>query len=515
MGNSVANSNKQIARNTIYLYLRMLVMMVVTLFTSRIVLAQLGVVDYGVYNVVGGLVISFSYINSSLASSSSRYLSYELGRGVTNELNRVFCMSLNIHYIFGALVFVLAETLGLWILDYKLNIPEGSKVAAFVVYQLCTLSSIFNILAIPYNSLIIAQEKMSAFAYISIVEVMLKLGAALLLYISWKSKLTVYGISLFVISVIVRSIYIFYCKRKFSADVRYKRMWDKGLFKNMIGFSTWAICLTTSSTLVNEVVNILLNIFVGPVVNAARGVAVAVQGSLSQFVSNFQVALNPQITKNYAAENLPRCHQLILVSSKLAFMLLFLIAFPILVNINYILGIWLVEVPENTAIIIVLVTISSLLYGMANPFGVSAEASNKIKTFSIWVSLLNCLTLPISYILLKCNYSVAFVFAVPIIINGVGFFLKLILSHNVIGMPFKQELILFVKVIAIVSISTLTVVIFKLYEEKGFSTFAFTFLFCFTYAGLVDYYVILSSEERQYFKTMALNKIKILRKESL
>lgn len=508
MGNSVVNPNKQIAKNTIYLYLRMLITMVVTLFTSRIVLAQLGVVDYGVYNVVGGLVISFSYINSSLASSSSRFLSYELGRGETNELNKVFCMSLNIHYIFGAIVFILSETIGLWILNYKLNIPEGSRTAAFVVYQLCTLSSIFNILAIPYNSLIIAQEKMSAFAYISIVEVILKLGAALLLFITWDSKLTVYGISLFVISVIVRSIYVVYCKREFSDDVHYKRTWDKGLFKNMIGFSTWAICLTTSSTLVNEIINILLNIFVGPVVNAARGVAVAVQGSLSQFVSNFQVALNPQITKNYAAENLQRCHQLILVSSKLAFMLLFLIAFPILVNINYILGIWLVEVPENTAVIIVLVTVSSLLYGMANPFGVSAEASNKIKKFSIWVSLLNCLNLPISYILLKCNYPVALVFAVPILINGVGFFLKLILSHSVIGMPFTQELFLFMKVIAIVGFSAAIVVIYNLYEDKGFLNFAISFFICFIYAGIVDYYLILSMEERGYFKTLALKKIK-------
>ncbi len=507
MGNSVVNPNKQIAKNTLYLYIRMLITMVVTLFTSRIVLAQLGVVDYGVYNVVGGLVISFSYINSSLASSSSRFLSYELGKGVTNELNRVFCMSLNIHYIFGAIVFILAESLGLWILGYKLNIPEGSRTAAFVVYQLCTLSSIFNILAIPYNSLIIAHEKMSAFAYISIVEVILKFGAALLLYISWRSKLTVYGISLFVISIIVRSIYIFYCKRKFRNDVYYKRMWDKGLFKNMIGFSTWAICLTTSSTLVNEIVNILLNIFVGPVVNAARGVAVAVQGSLSQFVTNFQVALNPQITKNYAAENLPRCYQLILVSSKLAFMLLFLIAFPILVNINFILKIWLVEVPENTAIIIVLVTISSLFYGMANPFGVSAEATNRIKTFSIWISLLNCLNLPISYVLLRCSCPVALVFAVPIVINVVGYFLKLLLSHNVIGMPYMQELILLLKVVVVVVISTAMVVIFNLYEENGFSSFAITFIICFVYAGLIDYYVILSSKEREYFKAMALNKI--------
>lgn len=290
-------NNKRIAKNTALLYVRMLFLMAVGLFTSRVILASLGVVDYGISNVVGGVVAMFGFLNAAMTTSTQRYLTYELGRGETGRLRLTFMTSVYIHIIIAATVVLLAETIGLWFLKNKIVIPSGREAAAMYCYQFAILSTVVSILNYPFNAAIVAHERMDAFAYISILDVMLKLGVAYTIYAVNLDKLIVYSILMLLVQIVMTSIYAIYCKRHFE-ETRFKRLWDTSLLKEMGSFAGWNMCGNVAYILFTQGLNILLNMFFGPVVNAARGVAVQVQGAIMQFAGGFQTAINPQITKH-------------------------------------------------------------------------------------------------------------------------------------------------------------------------------------------------------------------------
>ena len=338
-------NNKRIAKNTLYLYFRMLLIMGVTLYTSRIVLNALGVEDFGIYNIVGGVVILFSFINNALSSATQRFLNFEIGRGDVLGTKRVFSMSLTIHLFVALFVVLLAETVGLWFLNTQMNIPTERMAAANLVYQFSILTVCISFVQIPYYASVVAYEKMSFFAYIAIIEVILKLLIVVLLIYVGFDKLRLYSILTFLVAVLVFVCYKYYCNTRLDLS-RYKYFWDKILFSKLLNFSGWMLFGAAAGVSATQGVNILLNIFYGVTVNAAMGISTQVNSAVNKFVSNFQTAFMPQITKLYAIGDFEHLRKLIGQSSRFSFLLLFALACPLMLNIDFVLKLWLKTVPE-------------------------------------------------------------------------------------------------------------------------------------------------------------------------
>jgi O-antigen/teichoic acid export membrane protein len=317
-----SEANKRIAKNTVMLYIRMLFSMVVSLYTSRIVLNTLGVEDYGIYNVVGGIITMFSFLNGAMAAGTQRFLTFELGKNDAIQLSRVFSMSMSIHLMIALVVFVLGETLGLWFVNTQLTIPSERMAAANWVYQFSVLSAMVGIWSVPYNASIIAHERMNVYAYVSILEVILRLLIVFLLQWFGFDKLKFYAVLVFSVSLTIRFIYGRYSKLHFS-ETRFKFYWNKDLFNTLVSYAGWNLWGNLAVVAHDQGVNILLNIFFGPAVNAARGIAYSVKAAVYSFVQNFQVAMNPQIIKSFASGDFKNMHQLIFQGSKFSFFLLF------------------------------------------------------------------------------------------------------------------------------------------------------------------------------------------------
>lgn len=416
--------NKRIAKNTALLYVRMLFSMVVGLFTSRVILASLGVIDYGINNVVGGVVTMFGFLNAAMTISTQRYLTYELGRGETERLKLVFMTSVYIHVIIAAVVIMLAETFGLWFLKNKIVIPEGREIAAMYCYQFAILSTAVSILSYPFYATIVSHEKMGAFACISILDVILKLVVAYTLYVVNLDKLIVYSILMLSVQIMMTSIYAIYCKRHFD-ETHFRRLWDTRLFKEMGSFAGWNLWGKVAWILFTQGLNILLNIFFGPVVNAARGVAVQVQGAIMQFASSFQTALNPQITKTYSQNDLENMHKLIFRSSRSTFFLLLCLSLPVIMEADVILNVWLKTVPEYSARFLKLMLCIAIIDSVANPLMVSAAATGKVKVYQSIVGGILLAIVPISYMVLKLGGNPDSVFIVHLCICIVAFIVRL------------------------------------------------------------------------------------------
>lgn len=432
-------NNKRIAKNTLMLYFRMLLIMAVTFYTSRVVLQTLGIVDYGIYNVVGGIVAMFGFLNSAMASGTQRYLTFELGRGDKCRLKKVFVTSMNIHIIISIIVFILAETVGLWLLYNKMTIPDNRFNAAFWVYQCSILSTMVMFVSVPYNATIIAHEKMNAFAYISILEVILKLLIVYLLLLGDIDKLILYAVLMLIVQLTIRFTYNIYCKRNFE-ETDYSFVFDKSLFKEMMSFSGWNLWGNMAVVAFTQGLNILLNMFFGPAVNAARGVAVQVQHAVTQFSMNFQTAINPQITKSYATGNFSYMYSLIFRSSRFTFFLLLCICLPIFMETETLLGIWLKEVPAYSAIFLRLILCVTIIDAVANPLMVSAQATGKIKLYQSAVGGILLMILPSSYIVLKLGGNPQSVFIVHIIICLIAFCLRLFIIKRLIKLSLRLYL---------------------------------------------------------------------------
>ena len=364
MTNQTSDNNKRIAKNTLLLYFRMLFTMAVSLYTSRVVLNTLGVEDFGVYNVVGGVVAMFGFINGSMSSATQRYITFALGKGDKTWLQTVFSTTLQIHTLIAGIIVLLGETVGLWFLYNKMQIPADRMDAAFWVLQCSIVATIVMIISVPYNADIIAHEKMSAFAYISILEVVLKLVIVYMLVVFSFDKLILYAFLLLAIQLLIRFCYSIYCNRHFE-ETKYRHVWDKALFKEMTGFAGWSLFGNLAGVLFSQGLNMLLNVFFGPIVNAARAVAVQVQSAIQQFVGNFQMALNPQITKTYAKGELGDMHSLMFRSARFSFFLLYFLSLPVLFETNFILTIWLKTVPENTVVFLRIMICTSLIYTLS------------------------------------------------------------------------------------------------------------------------------------------------------
>lgn len=490
--------NGLIAKNTIILYMRMIFILCVGLYTSRVVLNTLGVEDYGLYNVVGGFVAFFAFLNGAMTTATQRFVTFELARGELDRQKITFSMAIIIHFVIGIIVVILAETIGLWFLYEKLVIPESRFVAAFWVYQFSVASMFISIASIPYNALIIAHEKMSAFAFISILDTILKLIFVFCLIIEPWDKLIFYAASLFFVGLVDRVVYGIYCKRKFN-ESSFVLTFDKSLFRDMTNIAGWSMFGNIAGILYTQGLNMLLNMFFGPVVNAARGVAVTVQGVVSGFVSNFQMALNPQITKNYAVGDLQRMHLLIYVSSKFSYFLLLLIVLPIMIEAHTILVLWLKIVPDYTVWFLRLILSIMLVEAIANPMMISSQAVGKVKIYQSVVGGILLLILPLAYIVLKLGGQPESVFIVQLVMSIVAQGCRIYIVSRMIQLPINdyiQKVIFPIAGVSLVS-GMLSVSCFYALPVTVFSAFIVIVLSIFITLGTIAT-LGLSKAEREF-----------------
>lgn len=394
----------------------MLFTMGVSLFTSRVILQTLGVEDYGVYNVVGGIITLFTFVNGGMVSATQRYLTFELGRRDISKLQKVFCTALQIHALIALVVVILGETVGLWFLYEKLIIPVDRMSAALWVYQCSIVACVVNIMSVPYNADIIAHEKMSAFAYISVLEVSLKLIIVYLLYLTPWDKLISYALLFLCVQFIIRFVYACYCSKHFE-EAHYRHQIDKSLFKEMFTFAGWSFTTSIAYVLSNQGLNMMLNIFFGPTINAARAIAVQIQGTVRQFVNSVQMAINPQITKSYASSEIAIMHTLMSRCARFSYYLLLLMSLPLLIETEYVLSVWLNEVPENTAVFTRLILILTLLYPFSNPLIIANQATGKVKKFELFSGIVLLSLLPLSYVALEFGAPAYVVFIIHIFLE--------------------------------------------------------------------------------------------------
>lgn len=435
MSSQTTDNNKRIAKNTLLLYVRMLFTMAVSLFTSRVILNTLGVEDYGINNVVGGIVTMFSVLSGSLSSSISRFITFELGKGNIERLKTIFSTGVNIQLGMSVLIIIIAEAVGIWFLNAKMNIPADRMVAANWVFQCAILTFVLNLLSVPYNAAIIAHEKMSAFAYISVVEVSLKLIIVYMLMISPFDRLETYAVLLLLVGAVIRFIYGYYCKRHFE-ECTYHFVFDKPVLKEMTGFAGWNFLGNGAYMLNTQGVNILMNLYFGVAVNAARGIATQVDAALKQFVNNFTTAVNPQITKSYAQGDLDYMHKLVCRSAKFSAFLMMFFAVPIILETNTILTIWLKTVPDYAVIFLQWIIISSFMDTvLANSLVTSMFATGKIKRYQIIVTTVGCLVFPLSWIAFKLGFEPQVGYILYFFIYTILLFVRLYLLKDMVKLP--------------------------------------------------------------------------------
>lgn len=497
MSNPISDNNKRIAKNTLFLYFRMMFIILVSLYTSRVILKTLGVEDYGIYNVVGGFVSMFGFLNTAMSATTQRYITYSLGTENTAQLNKVFSNCVMTHILIALIVLLFAESVGLWFLFNKMIIPESRMTAAFVVFQCSVVSTVVLILSVPYNADIIAHEKMSAFAYISIVEVTLKLLIVFLLKFSGIDKLIFYGILLLIVQCSIRLIYGSYCKRHFE-ETKFRIIWDFSLFKEMLSFAGWNLWGGVSNIMYTHGVNLLLNLFFGPTVNAARGIAIQVQNAISQFANSFQMAINPQITKSYAQRDYAYMHKLVFRSSKFTFILLFILSLPIFTETEAILKLWLGVVPNWTVVFLRLMLCIVIIDSVANPFMVSVAATGNVKLYQSIIGGTMLLIVPTSYIFLKLGCAPNIVFITHLFFAVLTFILRLFIVKRLIHFSIIEYCkVCIFKIIAIVVPSFFSVWILTKCLNESFESQLFVVVLSVVIVVIFSFICGLTINERQ------------------
>lgn len=506
MSSQTTDNNKRIAKNTLLLYFRMLLMMFVTLFTSRVVLDKLGVTDYGIYNVVGGVVAMLGFLNSSMSNAVQRYLSFEIGKNNEAGVNRIFNVSLFAHAGIAVFVFVVMEIVGVWYLNTHMNIPAERMDAANWVLQCSIFTTLFTIVQVPYNAIIISKEQMGIYAYISILEVVLKLLVVYMLAIGNFDKLKLYSVLIMVVTIGIVMIYRFYCTRKYK-EAKFKFIKDWNLLKQIVGFASWNMLGELAWVFTGQGVNIILNSFFGPVVNAARGLAEQVNGAVNRFVANFQTAVNPQLIKNYASDQLGEMKTLLFRSTRFSYYLLLALSLPIILKMDFILHLWLKEVPDYTTGFCQLVLVSSLVSTLSNLLAQVARAYGKIRNYQIIVSIFLFLNFPLSYIVLKLGCSPLSTMCVNIGINAMLLFVRLRITNRMIQMTyggFIRNVLFPVMIVTAVALVIPLTIYFML--DNSIISFIIVCLVSFVSVGVSTYALGMNANERQYI-LVALSKI--------
>lgn len=509
---TTSESNRRIAKNTIFLYLRMFIMMAVTLYTSRVILITLGVEDFGIYNVVAGVVVLFSFLNNAMTIASQRFLSFALGRNDEQEVSRVFSMSLTSHIVICFIVLFIAETIGLWVLS-QMNFPNERMNAIQWTYQLALLTCIVQIIRVPYYASIIAYERMSFFAWVSIVEAFLKLAIVFLLMYYSGDKLIYYSFLLLLVTSVINVVYTCYCNRFFKST-HYFFFWDKNMFKKYLSFSGWSLAGSLASVGSQQGLNMILNVFCGVFVNAAVGVSNQVFAAVAQFLGNFQTAFNPQLVKSYSSGNKEYFIDLVFRTSKFSYFLVLLIAYPIILNCDYILNIWLEEVPPYAVEFTQIMIFSLLFESISGPLWISVQATGKIKDYQLIISLIFFLNLPVSAVVLYLGVSPIYVFVIKALFYCLALVFRVFYLHKLIHFSMTK----FVKVVLFrILFVTLCVIPLPLYLSRELATsllsVSFMIFVCIMTTLIGIYFLGITYEEKQFVKDIGKKFILKIRKE--
>lgn len=480
----------------------------VSLFTVRVVLDTLGAVDYGIYNVVAGVVVMFSFLSGTMARACQRFFAFELGKGNYEQLRRVFSLTMLVFVMIAIAVFILAETVGLWFLCNKMTIPTERIGAALWVYQFSILSFMMTLFTIPYNAVVIAREKMNVFAWVSIFEVGLKLLIVYLLVLFSLDKLKLYAVLIFVVTSIVTLVYRTYSIRRF-AECRFSFFWDRILFEEIVRYSGWNLFGSLSAILNSHGVNVILNLFFGPVVNTANGIARQLSGAINGFVTNFSIAVNPQITKHYASGDVKEMERLVFQSSKLSYFLMFTISMPLLLDTNYLLTLWLKELVEYVALFTQLVIIAGVVDSLSNPIIATALATGKVRNYQILIGGIRLLGVPVSYLLLKFGYPPQSTMYLAVIMAVVSLFLRLLVIKRLINFPISDYFNrVIVRVLAASLLAYIPPTFLKTFSGSYSLPFLLIALVGFGSCVFAIYYVGFDSEEKKLVKVGLINALK-------
>lgn len=508
MDNNNESNNKRIAKNTVMLYIRMLFTMGVSLYTSRVVLATLGVNDYGIYNVVGGIVVVLSFLNVSMAGAVQRFLNIELGKNDYKALFDVFHTSRVIHIGISIFIFLLGESIGVWFLNTCMNIDSDRMLAANYVFQSALLSFIFTVISVPYNAEIIAHEKMSAFAYISVVEAVSKLAIVYLLLIFPFDKLIVYSILTTCLSISICFVYIKYCMNQFEECKIIKVSYNRNILKSILSFSSWTIFGSLGTISHTQGISIIINMFFGVTVNAAQGIANQVTSIVNQFVYNFMTALNPQIVKTYAAGDYETMHSLVMRGSRMGICLVSLFAVPLYFEVPLLLELWLEEVPEYTTKFIRVILLTSLSLAYAIPLATSRSATGNIKMYQIVLTSMAWMHLPLAWLFYYWGYapqSAMYVYLIIVNIEQVYRVLNVCPAIKLSVMKFVSNVLGRSAIMLFVSFTS-SYLLYKSLPQNlinGFIIMAYSFIM----VAFTSFYIVFTSSERKFILNMVIKKI--------
>ena len=491
-----------------FLYFRTLIVMIVGLYTSRVVLQVLGIEDYGIYDVVGGFVSMFTLLSGSLTVASQRFLAFELGKE-ESDVSKVFSSTVTIHIALALILLVLLEVVGLFLLNHKINIPSDRIQAANWVFHCSVITFCINIVSVPYNAAIVAYERMSAFAYVSIFEAVAKLAAVFALYKLKYDSLMLYAAFMMLIALLLQLIYGSYCHMRFK-ECRYKFMMDKHVLKTMLSFSSWNFIGSSASVLNNQGINILTNLFFGVTLNAARGVASQVNNAVNTFVSNFMMALNPQIIKTFASKKYDYLNEMIISGTKAAYFLFGIFCLPVFVNTEFILKIWLKDVPDYSVLFIRLGFIFMLLQNLSQCLYTAMLATGKIKKYQIIVGGLSLLAFPVAWVFFKAGLGSEWGYGAMIIFSVVCLIARLFILQEMV--PGFNAWIFVRKAAIPILLTTISIVLIS-YLIHSWASNSSVFAFCmesFVYvllSILLIYFIGLSADEKDKLRKMIKYKI--------
>ncbi|EFS33440.1 hypothetical protein BSGG_4140 [Bacteroides sp. D2] len=499
------SNNKRIAKNTAFLYFRMALTMFIGLFSVRIVLNALGEEDYGIYNVIGGVVTMLAFLNNSLSSATQRFLSFELGKGNKKELHSIFSNSMTLYIGICVILLVLAEILGLWFVNNKLVIPNERIVAANWIYQFSIISFLCTILSSPFNAVIIAREKMGVYAYVSIAESLLKLALIYSILVLGGDKLIIYGFFMMLVSVLVFVFYMFYCLMKFE-ETKYRYVFDKNKIREIGSFAGWGIWGALSNIFKGQGINILLNIFFGPMVNASRGIAYQVEGAVNTLVQNFYTAMRPQLIKSYAANETEEMFKLLNISTRLGYYMMFLVSLIFLYKTPLIFSIWLEKIPQYSITFTRLALISQLFIVLANPLMTAIHATGKVAKYQFLSGCIFMLVLPFSYFILKWDYNSFWPFIVLIVSSLLYWILTIERCYKLINLSLRNYFVMVFRLFLVSLILLLGAQLLYRWGTDGWLDFIVLCFYTLVVGIMAILFIDCSKSERIMIKELILSK---------
>lgn len=505
-------NTKRIAKNTFFMFMRMMLVMGVGFFTSRVILETLGIDDYGIYNIVGSVVVFLSFFQNALNNATYRYLTFELGSGNQERLRQTFAMAINAHVILAVLLWIILEFVGVWFLNNKLNIPVDRLYAANRAFQFSLLTFVVEVIKTPFNSSVISHERMSFYAYTSIVEVFLKLGVVYVLLIGNVDKLILYALLICLVSMVLFVWYAIYCYKNFS-ETHYKFYWEAKMLRSFVSYSGWSLLVNGTDVTVQQSINVFFNLFNGVAANAAMGIANQVNGILNRFLSSFTTSFNPQIIKSYAQKDFSYFTKLILSTSKISYFMLFGIAFPVMLNIDFLLKVWLVNPPQLASTFLRFILIYSLIDAISAPLWNAVHATGNIRIHQILMSSIKILNIPFGYILLKNDFPLYSIIALYAGLNAVCCIVRAFYMKHLIHLSLRSYLGgVLLRALLVSAMSVPLPLYYSTCVSNGWQClFMSSVLFVLPYFFFI-YTVGLSKKEKVLFSNIILSKLPIFRK---